>query len=78
MLKKLVLNKDNRFLNSITNTYDLKVKGQYISGIIHDLSSTETLYNSNTDIVTNHNSSDIILFFKKDNIDIKNDKLVIY
>jgi predicted dehydrogenase len=71
-------NKDNRFLNSITNTYDLKVKGQYISGIIHDLSSTETLYNSNTDIVTNHNSSDIILFFKKDNIDIKNDKLVIY
>tara|TARA_Y100000992_G_C21052297_1_gene390124 strand:- start:96 stop:230 length:135 start_codon:yes stop_codon:yes gene_type:complete len=28
--------------------------------------------------LTNHNSSDIILFFKKDNIDIEKDKLVIY
>ena len=74
----ITYNKDNRFLNSITNTYDLRVKGQYISGIIHDVTSTETLYNSNTDSVANHNSSDIILFFKKDSIDIENDKLVIY
>ena len=69
---------NNRFLNSISNAYDLRVKGEYISGIIHDLTSTDTLYNSNTDSVANHNSSDIILFFKKDNIDIENDKLVIY
>lgn len=74
----ITYNKENKFLNSITNTYDLKVKGEYISGKIHDLNNTETLYNSNTDNLTNHNSSDIILFFKKDNIDIEKDKLVIY
>ena len=71
-------NNENKFLNSITNSYDLKVKGEFITGIIHDLTKTEILYNSNTDNVTNHNSSDIILFFKKDNINIENDKLVIY
>lgn len=74
----ITYNKENKFLNSITNTYDFKVKGEYISGKIHDLNHTEILYNSNTDNLTNHNSSDIILFFKKDNIDIENDKLVIY
>lgn len=74
----ITYDKNNRFLNLITNNYDLRVKGEYTSGIIHDLNDTDTLYNSNTTSLENHDSSDIILFFKTDNIDIENDKLVIY
>ena len=73
-------NKENRFLNSINNEYDLKVTGEYITGKIHDLNmyNTEILYNAKTDSLNEHNSNDIILFFKKDNIDTEKDKLVIY
>ena len=71
-------NKENKFLNLITNVYDLKIFGNFTTNIIHDINTTETLYNSNTENIANHGSSDIILFFKRDNIDIINDKLILY
>ena len=71
-------NEENKFLNSITNTYDLKIFGKYTTGKIHDLNNTDVLYNSNTDNLSNHNSLDIILFLKKDSLDIENDKFLLY
>ena len=70
-------NNENRFLNTITNNYDLKVYGQYTSGIIHALEETDNLFNSCLTDLNSLNSTDIILFFKKDSFNTS-DKLVLY
>lgn len=71
-------NNENKFLNTITNKYDLKIFGEYSSGIIHDLDNTGNIYNSSMNDLSENKSENLILFFKKDTIDLENDKILLY
>ena len=60
---------NNRFLNLITNEYDLKVNGSFDKNLIHNIENTDTLFNStksNTEIYADNNVKDLILFFKRE------------
>lgn len=61
-------NNENKFYDSITKTYDLKVVGFFEKGVIHDLSQTNNLYNSRLEDLNNNTFSDIIVFFTPFNI----------
>lgn len=71
---------DNRFLNTITNEYDLKVYGTFNTGKVHSVEETDNLFNtskSNIDTYNDNSTTDIILFFKNGE-DILNKNYCLY